>query len=582
MRTLTLKAEYASQAPELNNRIPYGYVNKTICGCGMTTLAIENDRNSIILVPNVTLVENKTAQYPNNRCAYKLFGVYGEVTEDQVTSYVMQTRISNQPIKIMVTYDSLWKCERYLKSCDIIVDESDRLLLSTKLKISSKTVSTNNDVITYLFNTLEEHKERVSFVSATPTPVTYLPEWVQNLEQVTIQWENTIVAKPYLMQRTYPTKSLINELVLPLNINGSVTVNDLKATKLIIFLNSVTEIMKVIKEANLEPDDVALIIGDNARNDVKIKGYNRLTDPKNLPTFTFCTSTGFQGIDLEDNDALNVIVSNTTKDFTMIDMATDLKQAISRQRNKNNPNYGKFVYVYNQSIFEKTEKELLSVIDELEETIKQAIQLYDIAKEKCLKKGFFISPDFITYTIYNSNNDSYILNRIAFNADKYFIMETRRQYEKGFNLRGVFTDTETVEPVILPKNVTYADVAEYFKNNHKQGVIDWGIYSTKTEWIDLITTYYNLYKKAPSTDITRVKALIEAYTEPVKQLQIKVHSAFKTDHRYTRKEVKEILNGIYKVSGVKRNAKYSDLFEFCKEVKETSSKGERYMTIIKK
>jgi hypothetical protein len=161
-------------------------------------------------------------------------------------------------------------------------------------------------------------------------------------------------------------------------------------------------------------------------------------------------------------------------------------------------------------------------------------------------------------------------------------METRRQYEKGFNLRGVFTDTETVEPVILPKNVTYADVAEYFKNNHKQGVIDWGIYSTKTEWIDLITTYYNLYKKAPSTDITRVKALIEAYTEPVKQLQIKVHSAFKTDHRYTRKEVKEILNGIYKVSGVKRNAKYSDLFEFCKEVKETSSKGERYMTIIKK
>ena len=96
------------------------------------------------------------------------------------------------------------------------------------------------------------------------------------------------------MQRTYPTKSLINELILPLQNHGSITVNDLKTSKLIIFLNSVTEIMKVIKEANLEADDVALIIGDNARNDIKIKGYNRLSDPKNLPTFTFCTSTGFQ------------------------------------------------------------------------------------------------------------------------------------------------------------------------------------------------------------------------------------------------------------------------------------------------
>ena len=76
----TFSCEYASQAIELNNRIPYGYVDKTVCGCGLTTLALENNRDTIIAVPNLDLIDNKIAQYPNKKCNYKIFGVYGGIT----------------------------------------------------------------------------------------------------------------------------------------------------------------------------------------------------------------------------------------------------------------------------------------------------------------------------------------------------------------------------------------------------------------------------------------------------------------------------------------------------------------------
>lgn len=38
---MNFTAEYASQTTL--TRIPYGWIDKTICGCGLTTVAIENE-----------------------------------------------------------------------------------------------------------------------------------------------------------------------------------------------------------------------------------------------------------------------------------------------------------------------------------------------------------------------------------------------------------------------------------------------------------------------------------------------------------------------------------------------------------
>lgn len=65
-------AEYAS---EVMDSIPIGYVDKTICGCGLTTVALENPENIIIAVPTIGLMQNKIEQYPNKRCDYNVLGV---------------------------------------------------------------------------------------------------------------------------------------------------------------------------------------------------------------------------------------------------------------------------------------------------------------------------------------------------------------------------------------------------------------------------------------------------------------------------------------------------------------------------
>lgn len=55
---------------------------------------------------------------------------------------------------------------------------------------------------------------------------------------------------------------------------------------------------------------------------------------------------------------------------------------------------------------------------------------------------------------------------------------------------------EVVPPIELPNNITYKDLVRYFNELNKNGVVDWGLFGTKTEWISLIEASYKFYKTA--------------------------------------------------------------------------------------
>ena len=55
--------------------VPQGIINKKNCGCGLTSLAIEDKYPTVIFVPTVEIIKNKEAQYPNDRCNHFLFGL---------------------------------------------------------------------------------------------------------------------------------------------------------------------------------------------------------------------------------------------------------------------------------------------------------------------------------------------------------------------------------------------------------------------------------------------------------------------------------------------------------------------------
>lgn len=66
------KGQYLS---DVMSEIPSNCIlSKRIPGCGATTLELETQRNSIIVVPNVPVIKSKCGKYSN------LLGVYEDVT----------------------------------------------------------------------------------------------------------------------------------------------------------------------------------------------------------------------------------------------------------------------------------------------------------------------------------------------------------------------------------------------------------------------------------------------------------------------------------------------------------------------
>ena len=492
--------EFASESMSV---IPSGYIDKSICACGMTTVALENNRNVVLAVPTITLALNKADQYPNERSNHSILPVWGDTSTSEIQDYIKKASIK----KFICTYDSLPKLEYLLPDCHLVIDESNMLLPITKQRPA---------VVDRLLDIAFRYKDTVSFVSATPLPVEYLPSWVSEIDQIKITWNNTVKATPIICERTYPFRSLCEEFLIPLNREGTMTVSEKTFSKVIIFMNTVNQI--------------------------------------------------------------TIIVSNTSKNWQMIDMLTDLKQAVSRQRNKNNPNYGSYIYIYNQSVFSEDEEELLQRIENVREKITLNIPHYDDLKSMGKETAFMCDNDFRAYSLFKDGR--YILNDGAFNADKYFILQTRRQYAEGFDIRGCIGNGETIGPVSLPKSVRYKDLVDYFEDNNVMGEIEWGPYSTRHEWIRLIEDSYRFYKKVWK-DFTYAKSMVDNHNDTHELVKMEIKRQFSVGSSYSRNQVKEILKEIYCSYKIERIPKHYDLKDAL-IIKEKKINGERMVEILGK
>lgn len=115
-------------ATESMSDIPPGYIDKSICACGMTSMALENDKSVVLAVPTIYLTLNKADQYPNDRCSHTVLPVWGETSCTEIDNFVTENPVT----KIICTYDSLHKVRHLLLNSQLIIDESNMLLSTTK------------------------------------------------------------------------------------------------------------------------------------------------------------------------------------------------------------------------------------------------------------------------------------------------------------------------------------------------------------------------------------------------------------------------------------------------------------------
>lgn len=361
--------QYLSDWSDFDSILPPGHIilNKSICGCGCTDYYLTNDLPVILVSPRKALI---TSKLKGSRTAGKLFyfdrSNGGDVSDtitamDDYLSFCGGNPFGGQLLvpKIMVTYDSLsyvvgaltdWKL---MDRFTIVVDEFTCIFTDVKFKGS---VEVN------LLHQLETLPNRTVYISATPLKDAYLSVLgqFQNLPYVTLQWDPSRVetVNVYYSKMTSPV-SAIGQIIKDYRRSGvfkSKIVNGQRvdSTEAVFFLNSVEDIIKIIRKYKLTPAETMVICADTASNWARLKRiqfsigtvpneteYTTLNKP-----FMFVTKCSFEGTDFYSDSSTSYVFADCHWDNLALDISIDLPQIAGRCRSKNNPFRKEIFYYY--------------------------------------------------------------------------------------------------------------------------------------------------------------------------------------------------------------------------------------------
>ena len=199
----------------------------------------------------------------------------------------------------------------------------------------------------------------VTYLSATPILDRYLEQidFFSNMNYYHLVWGNKEVVKVYRERTNNPISAAIEIVRAYQKGNFPSVFLDGKtyySKECVIYLNSVSNIINIIKQTELSPEDVNIIVGSSEDNDKSIAklgdGFQRGRIPLKdeiHKMITFCTSTAFAGCDFYSTCASTFVISDCKKINTSIDISTDLVQIAGRQRLDCNPFRKYLTFIYN-------------------------------------------------------------------------------------------------------------------------------------------------------------------------------------------------------------------------------------------
>jgi hypothetical protein len=287
-------------------------LSKRIPGCGATTLELDTDRSSIIVVPNVPVIVSKCNKYPN------LLGVYEGVNTGRIVNYLNNNHIR----KIMTTPESLCKVKNACEKCGINI-YADFFLLMDECHQLVKDVDYRVDIVTpmkdfFLF-------KNKALVSATPIGFSD-PRFKENA------FEEIAITADYDYRQ---------EITVTHTYNIAKAVGDYlekhKGT-ICFFVNSVAEIYSLMKHFNLL-EDSSVYCAPKSRSKLKAEyGFANAHTEWSADTMKRCnffTGRFYTAFDLElpYTPDLIMLTDPFNAEYTMLDVETDCIQICGRFRN---------------------------------------------------------------------------------------------------------------------------------------------------------------------------------------------------------------------------------------------------------
>ena len=343
-------------------------LSKRIPGCGATTLELETDHNSIILVPNVPVIYGKCQKYEN------LLGVYETVTVGDIIRYLN----GHKRHKIMTTPESFGKVKTAYRMCGIDI-YSNPMLLWDECHQLVKDVDFRGDIILpmddfFMF-------KRKALVSATP--IKFSDPRFKDFATIEI-YADYDYQQNIQVVHTYSVAKTVRDYL-----------ENHKNNKVCIFFNSVDGIYSMMEQFKIM-DDTTVYCAPKSR--IKLKSEHGFTNAydvwsaETMKQYNFFTGRFYTAFDLEleqEKPDLLMITDPYITPYssnTMLDVDTDCIQICGRFR------YGissaTHIYRTDSNIIAKTREELEKEIYGLETAYNTIQAAYDCASNKYLRYGF--------------------------------------------------------------------------------------------------------------------------------------------------------------------------------------------------
>lgn len=402
--------KFLSEMEGLFNVLPdkgHYIFNKKVCGCGATELFLGCDKKCILASPRKNLLYNKYSQHLSDK--FHLFRYDGDrdkyfangsISSSETVTYKDNLRdyVKNGGTKILTTYDSLKhileiqnELGKDLEEWNVIVDEFQVMFYDCHFKATTE----------YEFYKLLQSFPNVVFLSATPFLEEYLDqlEFFKDLTMYELDWPGTMMEKPdvELIKTSKSIKALCEGIIEKYRKGEGRTTtvdgNEFRAKEAVFYINSVKEIVGIIKKFQIKPEEVNIICSSTKENTDKLKNLSKETglDYKigDIPgkgeshkMFTFCTSTVYVGADFYSDNAYSYIFANPHVESLTIDVSVDIQQIIGRQRLDSNPFKNKATLFFKTKASDMTEEALNESIRQKNEKTNRQIENFDSAPHK--------------------------------------------------------------------------------------------------------------------------------------------------------------------------------------------------------
>ena len=419
--------------------------NKVVTGCGGTTVVLQNAEDYVIAVPTTELIINKTniTQAGISKQSYKgikpfgLFGKFDDAAELKLKDYLN----SSGTKKIMCTYD---KVPRLL---DFIEPHNFRLLID-EYHCLLKAYSYRQKAIDGVLDNFRRFKS-FCFMSATPILPSFKPNCLADVEEIPAKWDKKYVDTLKVeLQQTNKPYALAANIINAYKRDGFITSDEgIRSYEAFFFINSVTDIVAILKHCNLSNEEVRIICANNEENPKKLSGYDISNSRSPSKMFNFITSKSFEGADYYSKTGLCFVVSSASNPHTQASIDTDIPQIAGRIRTKDNPFRNFIVHIFNTKYkklnLDMTYEQMEAKTNAALEKAQKTVEFFNSATDKDVKDNLrdnLMQNLNKWYMSYDSINDKFILNDILPKLELYNYQVNQKIYKDGISVSKGYED----------------------------------------------------------------------------------------------------------------------------------------------